>query len=447
MPMKEIITVSQLNDNIKFLLEETFGFVWVEGEVSNLRRPQSGHIYFTLKDEKSQIRAVYFRQFGRFKKGIGFELEEGLRVLCRARLSVYQSRGEYQLIVESMEPRGIGALQKLFEQLKSKLAAEGLFDEQYKKNIPVLPEKIGIITSPTGAVIKDILNITKRRFPSVNILIAPVRVQGVEAAVEIIQALCNFHAYGNVDVIIIARGGGSLEDMAPFNDETLAREIFHSLIPIVSAIGHETDFTICDFVADLRAPTPSAAAELVLPERLELLTKLNNLKQRLFTGYCRYLADERNQLAGLQERFKDPRRLLIDLHIHLDELKERLRVTFYHEKQGLYNNLRQMELRLSHRSPARQIEEKKMLLKNIQKDIYSHFFNSLTALKESLLKNSAVLESLSPLRVLQRGYSITRSLASGLIVRQADALSVGENVNIQLARGNVHARVKKISGE
>ncbi len=445
--MKEIITVSQLNDNIKFLLEETFGFIWVEGEVSNLRRPQSGHVYFTLKDEKSQIRAVYFRQFGRFKKGIGFELEEGLRVLCRARLSVYPPRGEYQLIVESIEPRGIGALQKLFEQLKSKLAAEGLFDEQYKKNIPAFPEKIGIITSPTGAVIKDILNITKRRFPSVNILVAPVRVQGSEAAAEIIQALRNFHAYGDVEVIIIARGGGSLEDMAPFNDEALAREIFGSLIPVVSAVGHETDFTICDFVADLRAPTPSAAAELVLPERAELLANLNNLKQRLFAGYCRYLADKQNELSGLRERFKDPRRLLIDLQIHLDELKERIGAAFRREKKGLYNDLRQLELRFLHQSPAKQIDGGKILLKNIQKDIYNHFFSRLRALKESLLKNSAVLESLSPLRVLQRGYSITRSLANGMIIRQAEALSIGENINIQLASGNVRARVQKISGE
>jgi exodeoxyribonuclease VII large subunit len=346
-----------------------------------------------------------------------------------------------------MEPRGIGTLQKLFEQLKSKLAAEGLFDERYKKNIPILPGKIGIITSPTGAVIKDILNITQRRFPSINILIAPVRVQGAEAAAEIVQALRNFHVYGDVDVIIIARGGGSLEDIAPFNNESLAREIFKSSIPIVSAVGHETDFTICDFVADLRAPTPSAAAELVSPERLKLLTKLNNLKQRLFAAYCRYLADRQDQLAGLQERLKDPRRFLIDLQIRLDELKERLKMTFYHEKKGLYNNLRQIELRLFHQSPIKQISEKKMLLRNIQKDIHGHFFSRLAFLKEILVKNSAILESLSPLKVLQRGYSITRSLASGMIVRKADALNIGENINIQLAKGNIHARVQKISRE
>ena len=272
--MKEILTVSQLNNNIKFLFEETFDFLLVEGEVSNLRRPQSGHVYFTLKDDQSQIKAVFFRQFGAYKRRTNFELEEGLSVLCRARLNVYLPRGEYQLVVESVEPLGVGALQKAFEQLKAKLLAEGLFDERYKKSIPFLPKKIGVVTSPTGAVIKDILNITKRRFPMADILIAPVRVQGDEAAAEIIQALRNLQSYGDIDVIVIARGGGSLEDIAPFNDEALAREIFRSSIPVVSAVGHETDFTICDFVADLRAPTPSAAAELIVPEWTELTDKI-----------------------------------------------------------------------------------------------------------------------------------------------------------------------------
>lgn len=320
--MKEILTVSQLNNNIKLLFEETFDFIWVEGEVSNLRRPQSGHVYFTLKDDKSQIKAVFFRQFGGYKQRTNFELEEGLSVLCRARLNVYLPRGEYQLVIESVEPLGVGALQKAFEQLKAKLLAEGLFDERYKKSIPFLPKKIGVVTSPTGAVIKDILNITKRRFPAADILIAPVRVQGDEAAAEIIQALRNLQFYGAVDVIVIARGGGSLEDLAPFNDEVLAREIFRSSIPVVSAVGHETDFTICDFVADLRAPTPSAAAELIVPEWMELTEKINIFKQRLIAGYCRHLKSRRDKIAGLQERLKDPRRFLINLQIHLDDLRE-----------------------------------------------------------------------------------------------------------------------------
>ena len=442
--MKEILTVSQLNNNIKLLFEETFDFIWVEGEVSNLRRPQSGHVYFTLKDDKSQINAVFFRQFGGYKQRTNFELEEGLSVLCRARLNVYLPRGEYQLVIESMEPLGVGALQKAFEQLKAKLLAEGLFDERYKKSIPFLPKKIGVVTSPTGAVIKDILNITKRRFPMADILIAPVRVQGDEAAAEIIQALRNLQSYGAVDVIVIARGGGSLEDIAPFNDEALAREIFRSSIPIVSAVGHETDFTICDFVADLRASTPSAAAELIVPEWMELTEKINIFKQRLIAGYCRHLKNRRDKIAGLQERLKDPRRFLINLQIHLDDLRERLGATLYHKKQNQYNDLRQLELRLRHQSPARQINEKNILLKNIQKDIFNNFSYHIAVLKEKLQKNSAILESLSPLGVLQRGYSITRSMDSGMIVRQANALNVGEDVNIQLARGNFNAKIEKI---
>jgi len=445
--MDEILTVSQLNNNIKFLLEETFDYVLVEGEVSNLRRPQSGHVYFTLKDDKSQIKAVFFHKFGTYQRRTNFELEEGLKVLCRARLNVYLPRGEYQLVVESVEPLGVGALQKAFEQLKARLFAEGLFDERYKKAIPFMPKRIGVITSPTGAVIRDILNITKRRFPVADILIAPVLVQGNEAAGEIIQALRNLQVDGSVDVIVIARGGGSLEDIAPFNDEALAREIFNSSIPVVSAVGHETDFTICDFVADLRAPTPSAAAELIVPEWVELITKIDILKQRMIAGYCRHLKDTRDMIAGLQERLKDPRRILINLKINLDDLKERLKLSFYHEKQNLYNELRQLQLRLGHQSPAIKGSERKILLKNMQKDLFNNFSGRLTALKERLQKDSAVLESLSPLGVLQRGYSITRSVASGMIVRQTAELNVGEDVNIQLARGNFNAKIEKISQE
>ncbi|MGA2553557.1 MAG: exodeoxyribonuclease VII large subunit [Smithella sp.] len=445
--MNDILTVSQLNNNIKFLLEERFDFVLVEGEVSNLRRPQSGHIYFTLKDDKSQIKAVFFHKFGTYQRRTDFELEEGLKVLCRARLNVYLPRGEYQLVVESVEPLGVGALQKAFEQLKAKLFAEGLFEERHKKAIPFLPEKIGVVTSPTGAVIRDILNITKRRFPMADILIAPVRVQGNDAAPEIIQALRNLQSYGAVDVIVIARGGGSLEDIAPFNDEALAREIFRSSIPVVSAVGHETDFTICDFVADLRAPTPSAAAELIVPESMELIAKINILKQRMIAGYYRCQKDRRNKIAGLQERLKNPRRFLINLKINLDDLKERLRSSFYHEKQNLNNKLQQLQLRLLHQNPAGKISERKILLKNIQKDLFNNLSGRLAALKERLRKNSAVLESLNPLGVLQRGYSITRSMESGMIIRQAVDLSIGEDVNIQLARGNFNAKIEKISQE
>ena len=346
-----------------------------------------------------------------------------------------------------MEPRGVGALQKAFEQLKAKLAAEGLFDDQYKKELPFIPKRIGVITSPTGSVIRDILNVTRRRFPAADILIAPVKVQGNDAAAEIIQALSNLHTNGSVDVIIIARGGGSLEDLAPFNDEGLARKIFSSAIPIVSAIGHETDFTICDFVADLRASTPSAAAELVVPQRLELLTKIINLKKRAIAGYGRYMTDRRKGLAGLQERFKDPRRFLIDLQIHLDDLQQRMQRDMRHQRQYLGNKLQKLELSLKHQNPAKQVQEIRMLLNNLQKDTLTNWRSYWAVRQERLRKNAAVLSSLSPLAVLQRGYSITRKLPSGEIIKNTGRLKTNEEVNIQLAKGNFDARIEKIYGE
>ena len=446
--MKDVLTVSQLNDQIKAFLEEAFGTLWVEGEISNLRRPQSGHIYFTLKDDKSQIRAVFFRQFGNVRARFGaFDLEDGMKIICRARLSCYAPRGEYQLILEAVEPQGIGALQKAFEQLKSKLAEEGLFDILRKKSIPYLPERIGVITSPTGSVIQDILNITRRRFPSVNILLAPARVQGAEAAGEIIIALHQLHAAANIDVIIIARGGGSLEDLAPFNDETLAREIARASIPIVSAVGHETDFTICDFVADLRAPTPSAAAELVLPNRIELSERLQSLRQRLISSQQRLIDNSKEQLLYLQERFKDPRRFLMDYNLHLDDLQERIRRAMLQNHRVAKSRAQNLELRLNNQNPQARIQEKKMILAGFDKTIQIAWNQYFTRLKERLGKNTALIDTLSPLAVLQRGYSITRRVSNGELLKLATQLTLDERIAIQLAKGRIEARVENIQGE
>lgn len=439
--MKDILTVSQLNDNIKTFLEEAFGIVWVEGEVSNLRRPQSGHVYFTLKDDKSQIRAVYFRPYG--VRAVRFDLEDGMKILCRARLSAYPPRGEYQLIVESVEPQGVGALQKAFEQLKARLAAEGLFDESVKKPLPFLPRRIGVITSPTGAVIRDILNITRRRFPSVDVLIAPARVQGAQATDEIITALRRLHAWGEVDVIIIARGGGSLEDLAPFNDEALAREIRRSTIPVVSAVGHETDFTICDFAADLRAPTPSAAAELIVPLKIELRENLHDLRRRLLAAQNRCLGAQRERLASLTGRFRDPRRFLADYAIHVDDLRERLRRALAHQTQSAAGRLKPLEARLLGFDPRRRIREKSLLLSGLAKNLRGGWNHFLRERREKLRKNAAVLSSLNPLAVLQRGYSITRGLPDGEIIRDARRVTPGNRLGIQLASGRIEARVEK----
>lgn len=446
--MKDILTVSQLNDNIKAFLEKAFGLLWVEGEVSNLRRPQSGHVYFTLKDDKSQIRSVYFRQYGYGGgRAAKFDLEDGMKILIRGRLSAYPPRGEYQLIVESVEPRGVGALQRAFEQLKRQLSREGLFDEIHKRKLPFLPEHIGVVTSPTGAVIRDILNITRRRFPSVNILIAPARVQGAEAAGEIISSLRNLQAYGKVDMIIIARGGGSLEDLAPFNDEGLAREIFRSSIPIISAVGHETDYTICDFVADLRAPTPSTAAELAVPKRADLEESLEALRRRLIAAQRRLLTAKNGQLLSLRKRFKDPRRFLVDFSIHVDDLRDRIQRALTHRTQIWQNKVIHLEKGLQNQNPARQVREKRLLLARLEKELVSGWTGYVRNLEERLNKNGALLSSLSPLGVLERGYSITRRFSNDEIIRRAGALTLDERVRIQLAGGFIRARVDQIQEE
>ncbi len=439
--MKEVLSVTELTLRIKFLLESSFETFWVEGEISNLRRPGSGHIYFTLKDEKSQVRAVIFRPA---LKSIRFDLEDGMQVILRARLNVYEPRGEYQLIADAAEPKGLGALQKAFEQLKIRLQEEGLFDPVHKKPIPFLPRKIGVITSPSGAVIRDILTITRRRFPSIDILIAPVRVQGMEASQEIVEAIADMNAHGKADVIILARGGGSLEDLAPFNDERVARAIFNSRIPVISAVGHEIDFTIADFVADLRAPTPSAAAELVVPIRRELRDSLNDLRQRMNRCCARFVESARERTALLGERLRDPRRVIADLRLRLDDCSGRLSTALSagiaFRKTGL-QNLR-AHIRLL--SPALKIREKLFVLENLHKNVVAAFLRNLESLRKRLDSDMTVLDSLSPLSVLRRGYSIVRKHPEGVIIKDAAAVVPGDDVAVKLSLGGFRAKVVKI---
>jgi exodeoxyribonuclease VII large subunit len=298
LPFRYILTVSELTQEIKEILETRFPDIWVEGEISNLRIPPSGHIYLTLKDDFSQIRAVFFKMKARTLR---FVLEDGLHVICHGRVSLYEKRGEYQLILEEVEPKGIGALQLAFLQLKDRLEKEGLFDLARKKPIPMVPQTIGIVTSPTGAVISDMLHIIHRRFENVHILLNPVRVQGEGASLEIAKAIEDLNKWMNVDVIIVGRGGGSLEDLWPFNEEIVARAIYHSKIPIISAVGHETDYTISDFVADLRAPTPSAAAELVVRDKREIKNTLHYLEERLENQILQTLQENRTNLSHLKK--------------------------------------------------------------------------------------------------------------------------------------------------
>ncbi len=444
--LKEILSVSALNDRIKSLLEGEFAFVHVEGEVSNLRRPASGHIYFTLKDAKSQIRAVIFRSpYATGKRGSpGFDLEEGMKIVCIARLSVYPPRGEYQLVIEMIEPRGLGALQKAFEQLKEKLAAEGLFDPARKREIPFIPNRIGVITSPTGAVIRDILTVTRRRFSAVDILIAPVRVQGSEAPAEIIAAIDLLQSADRVDVIIVARGGGSLEDLAPFNDEGVARAIAASRIPVISAVGHETDFTIADFVADLRAPTPSAAAELVVPQRAELLERVVTLQKRLVVRFYQEIAKRREDVSDLNKRIRDPRKVLTDLRLNVDDLSDRARISVLRIRESRYRDWAALNHRLKQQDPRAMINEKKNRLNDTRKGMRAAWEMMFWTKKNRAESVFGLLSSLNPLAVLKRGYSIARHFPDGHIIRKESDAAVGDKIEILLSEGKLGARIAKL---
>jgi exodeoxyribonuclease VII large subunit len=438
--MQDVWTVSQLSEHIKTLLEARFEALWVEGEVSNLRRPASGHSYFTLKDDRSQIRAVIFRS----AQKTPFALEDGLHIACRARLTVYTPRGDYQLIIDRVEPRGLGALQKAFEQLKTKLQAEGLFDEGHKKPLPFLPKRIGVITSPTGAVIRDILQITGRRFPAVSILIAPVRVQGPEAPPEIIKAIDVLQQQRGVDVIIIARGGGSLEDLHPFNTEAVARAVFLSPLPVVSAVGHETDFTITDFVADLRAPTPSAAAEMVVPAREQLGRQIDGSYWRLLQIQRRWAARRRERLAEAARRLKSPDRILSDFRMILDDHLEKLALSMNRTAAIGNGELGHLKTRLALAGPGNRIAKSRMVVAHRQQQLVTGMRNCLKEGWHGMDRQRIALQGLSPLGVLQRGYSITRRLPEGTIVKNIATLAAGDHIDVQVAGGNIRARVEDV---
>lgn len=441
---REILSVTALNDRIKALLEGEFPSLWVAGEVSNLRRPASGHLYFTLKDAKCQIRAVLFRNPYSRGDGAGFAIEEGMSLLCRARLTVYQPRGEYQLIVEAVEPQGLGALQKAFEQLKARLEAEGLFAPERKKPLPFLPARIAVVTSPSGAVIRDILTVTRRRFPSIDLVIAPVRVQGSEAPAEIIRALDDLQGVVDVELIILARGGGSLEDLAPFNDEGVARAIARSRIPVISAVGHETDFTIADFTADLRAATPSAAAELAVPSRVKLVEALEALRLRLIRGRRRGDERLRERLAGLQGRLRDPKRRLADIRLALDDAQERMRLALDHLRIVRRQQWAHLEVRLAHRNPRARIAEWGAGVERLGRDLRLAREKWDLKRRNRLAAATSLLDSLSPLAVLSRGYGIVRRLSDGTILRGVAGLAVGEPLDLSLASGSLRATITHI---
>jgi exodeoxyribonuclease VII large subunit len=436
---RKIYSISELNAEIKTLIEESFPFVWIFGEISNFRIPASGHYYFTLKDKASQISAVMFRGQQRQLK---FAPEDGMSVTGMGRLAVYEPRGAYQIILEYLEPSGIGALQIAFEKLKKRLAAEGCFDDAHKKPLPFLPNHISVITSPTGAVIHDILNTINRRFANCHIQIIPVKVQGPGAAEEIATALELLNARNEADVAILARGGGSLEDLQAFNTELVARTIFGSNIPIISAVGHETDYTIADFAADLRAPTPTAAAELVVPEKSDLRRRCNDSSMRLQSKFLHYFDRLNLRITEFSNRLVDPRRKLEDHRLRLDDLCARfhrillLRISRERKYLDFWQN------RLAANTPRLLLTKANKQLEQINENLIKSLIISNHSKRINLRALTATLAALNPLAILARGYSVTRTIPEAAVVSDPQKVALDQDLEVMLAKGHLICRVK-----
>ncbi|MGA1844045.1 MAG: exodeoxyribonuclease VII large subunit [bacterium] len=435
-------TVSQLTALIRGRLEEEFFEVWVEGEVSDLRVPSSGHVYFMLKDQQAQLRCVLFKGNQRFLR---FQPEDGMSILARGKITVYDRRGEYQLMCDYLEPLGSGALQKAFEQLKERLANEGLFDQARKRPIPFWPERIGIVTSPTGAAIRDILNILNRRFAAVHVLINPVRVQGEGAAQEIAQAIRELEVQPGVEVIILARGGGSIEDLWAFNEEVVARAIFSCRVPVISAVGHEIDYTISDFVADLRAPTPSAAAELVVQHRQQLEEHLATLEKRLLQVVMHRVEMSRTRVRHLIEgrAFRDPLSLIRSNQESVDEQETRLlRAMSLHTARCRERTIHAERL-LARLHPSQTLTTLRACVGEHERRLGSLMRTIMHQRRQALAAAMGALDALSPLGVLKRGYSLCWRLPDEKIVRTSADLETGDTVRLRFHRGGAVCEVKR----
>lgn len=435
-----VFTVSEINSIIKNILEEAFPEIWVEGEISNFKN-YSNHLFFTLKDEESQIRTVLFRGY---TNSLKFTPKDGMKVLVRGKLTLYEARGEYQLVANYMEPLGIGILKIRFEELKKKLEEKGYFDEARKKPIPLFPHKIGIITSPKGAVIKDMLNILKRRFFGLHIIIFPVKVQGEGAKEEISEAISFANKYFKdfLDVLILARGGGSFEDLFAFNEELVAEAIYHSHIPIISAIGHETDFTISDFVADLRAPTPSAAAELVVNSKDVVEDKIYNFFLRCKSSLLKRILEinkkidyEKRSLKSFSLSIKNSSEKIL---YYESRISRAVFVKITNQKQKITNFYKM----LNQLSPQRKLELKWEKLLRLNGLLINSIKNIIQLKKMPVYKFSASLDSLSPLKVLSRGYSITKKKLTGKIVKNPDDVNIGDELITTVQFGELISIVK-----
>ena len=422
-------------------IEEQFSDIYLEGELSNLRIPGSGHVYCTLKDKTSQIRAVLFRSAA---IRLRFALQEGMQVIVRGRLTVYELRGEYQIVLNAVEPKGIGALQLAFEQLKERLAAEGLFDQDRKKSIPVFPRTVGVVTSLTGAAIRDILAVLRRRWPTIHILIAPVQVQGESAGRQIAEALADLNDWGSVDVIIVGRGGGSLEDLWSFNEEIVVRAIAASHVPVVSAVGHEIDVTLADFVADFRAPTPSAAAEAVVPVLAEVVERLRELTVRSGQVMLRYCAFERQRLDAGIRGVTDVRFRLQEAAQQTDDMVDRLREMVQQLLTSGRERVHEARRDLSGLNPMLAIKQGLATVPQFSKRLEGQMGTMLAQHRHRIYATLAQLNTLSPLAILGRGYSILQTVPAGQILHRANDVEVGQELEAQLASGRLNCTVTRV---
>jgi len=486
-PVKEVYAVSRLVREARGVLEGSFPLIWVEGEISNLAMPASGHIYFTLKDEAAQVRCAMFRTRNR---NVRFTPKNGVQVLLRVRVTLYEGRGEFQLVVEHMEEAGSGALQRAYDALKHRLGDEGLFDQAHKKELPLLPNRIGVISSPDGAAVHDILTVLHRRFPSAQVILYPVAVQGTDSASQLTKAVKLADKRKECDVLIIGRGGGSLEDLWSFNDEQLARALFACKLPVISAVGHEVDFSIADFVADLRAATPSAAAELAVPNVVELTAKINNLQQRLTILIRHRLQDESYQLTLLKQRLPNPVITITENMQHVDRIAHRLHRVWTQLVRDRRQKVDYWAVRLTHPqarietqqhrvsqrtsalqqviqqqmaqrkyryemvlqrfnalSPLAEISEQKAVIDKAAKTLNSAIEKNISAHKARLAAQMRTLSAVSPLSTLERGYSISSLAETKEVLVNSNQVEEGQHVNVRLQHGELECQVIKTSHE
>ncbi|HQR14042.1 MAG TPA: exodeoxyribonuclease VII large subunit [Nitrospira sp.] len=436
-----LLSVSDVTRLIRDSLEEQFQDVWIEGEISNLRAPSSGHLYFTLKDNQSQLRGVLFRS-GALR--LRFALQEGLAVIARGRISVYEPRGEYQLIVDSLDPKGVGAFQLAFEQLKERLSQEGLFDEARKRRLPSFPRTVGVVTSLTGAAIRDIVAVLRRRCPIVNILIAPVPVQGDGAGASIAEAICALSDMPQVEVLIVGRGGGASEDLWAFNEEAVVRAIARSRVPVVSAVGHEIDVTLSDFAADHRAPTPSAAAEAVVPVLADIIDRLDELAQRLRRIVETMLQMQRHRFERSVSVLGETRYRIQAQAQRLDELQDGLTRALTEQLTVLQRELVERRHLLLAQGPRNRIQQSLVVIPQLCKRLEQEARRGLISRRQAVVMQMAALDALSPLGILQRGFSIVQTVSNGRVLRRASDVAVGESVQVRLAEGQLVCQVDKV---